>query len=122
MYSEFKILEKTVDHLKDYAATKIDELKFGAAEKVSDVASVFIAKFLVSLVFLFTLFFGSTAAAYGIGEYFNKTWLGFLIIAGIYFVVGLITWGARQKLIRIPIMNEIISRLFGNENRTNEKN
>jgi len=122
MHSEFKILEKTVDHLKDYAGTKIDELKLGTAEKVSDVASVFIAKFLVGLVFLFALIFGSTSAAYGLGDYFNKTWLGFLIIAGLYFVVGLITWGARQKLFRIPIMNEIISRLFSNQNRTNEKN
>ena len=77
MHGEFKILEKTVDDIKDYANNRIDQLKLGSAELVSDLVSVVIAKSLVALVFLLSLVFGRTALAYGIGDYVNRTWLGF---------------------------------------------
>jgi Putative Actinobacterial Holin-X, holin superfamily III len=122
MHSEFKILGKTVDDIKDYANTRIDQIKLGSAERVSDLVSVFIAKALAALVFLFSLLYGSTAAAYGIGDYFNRTWLGFLIVAGIYLLLGWIIWATRERLIQIPIMNGILSRLFNEEIRKNGKN
>ena len=121
MHSEFKILEKTVDDINDYADTRINQLKLGSAEKVSDLVSIVIAKTLAAFVFLLSLIFGSTAAAVGIGDYFKRTWLGFLIVAGIYLLLGWIIWAVRQRLIQIPIMNTIISRLFSEENTRNGK-
>jgi hypothetical protein len=121
MHSEFKILGETLNHIKDYANTRIDQLKLSSAEQLSDLISVFIAKTMAALVFLISLIFGSTALAYGIGSFFNRTWLGFLIVAVIYLALGWIIWAIRQRLIQIPVMNAILNRLFNEEIRKNGK-
>lgn len=115
MQKEFEKIEETADHLRQYVNARIDRMKLTAAEKASDVVSVFIAKALAGAVFFFFILFAGEAAAYGIGNYLGKTWLGFLIVAGCYLLAGLIIWIARERLLRIPIMNAMISRLFINE-------
>ena len=122
MREEFEKMEETVKHLKAYVNTKIEQAKLSAADKVSDVLSVFIAKLLVSLLFFLFVLFASSSAAYAIGAFLGKTWLGFLIVALSYLLIGWVIWIARERLLRIPIMNSIISRLFRDENDDHEKN
>jgi hypothetical protein len=122
MREEFEKIEETVTHLKAYVNTKIEQAKLSAADKVSDVLSVFIAKLLVSLLFFLFVLFASGSAAYAIGSYTGRTWLGFLIVASSYLLIGWIIWIARERLLRIPIMNSIISRLFKNDSEAHEKN
>ncbi|PWT76794.1 MAG: hypothetical protein C5B59_05555 [Bacteroidetes bacterium] len=122
MREEFEKIEETVAHLKTYVSTKIEEAKLSAADRVSDVLSVFIAKLLTSLLFFLFVLFASTSAAYAIGSKLGRTWLGFLIVALSYLLLGWIVWIARERLLRIPIMNSIIRRLFKDEPEEYEKN
>jgi Putative Actinobacterial Holin-X, holin superfamily III len=112
MQEEFKTMEETIDHLKSYVNTKISQVKLGAAEKTSDLISVFIAKLLAALVLFFFILFISLAVASGLGDYFEKPWLGYTLVAGFYLLAGFVIWFGREKLLRIPIMNAIIARLF----------
>jgi len=121
MREEFKKIEETVDHLKRYVNTKISQVKLGAAEKTSDILSVLIARTLVAIVFFFFVLFGSEALAYGLGEYFGRNWLGFLIVATFYLLAGIIIWKTRERTLRIPIMNGIIRRLFSKEINDDEE-
>ena len=121
MKEEFKKIEETVDHLKRYVNTRISEVKLNVAEKTSDMLSVLIAKTLVAIVFFFFVLLGSEALAYGLGEYFGRNWLGFLIVAGFYLVAGVIIWKTREKTLRIPIMNGLIRRLFSKEINDDEE-
>jgi hypothetical protein len=121
MRETFDKIEETVDHVKTYVNTKITAAKLSAAEKASDMISIFIAKFLAAGVLFFFVLFLSDAAAIGLGEYFRKAWLGYAIVAGIYFILGLVIWFGRERLLRIPIMNAIITRLFKNNAVKNEK-
>jgi hypothetical protein len=102
--------------------TKIAQAKFGVAEKASDMLSMFIAKTLIAIIFFFFVLFVSQALAYFIGGIFGKTWLGFLLVGGFYLLAAIVIWIAREKMIRLPIMNSIINRLFNNENAQDEKN
>ena len=122
MQEAFKKMEQTVDHLKSYVNTKIDQAKFGVAEKASDMLSLFIAKTMIVVIFFLFILFVSQSAAYLIGGFFDKTWLGFLIVGGFYLFVAVLTWIGREKMIRLPIMNAIINRLFNNQNGKDEKN
>ena len=65
-------------------------------------------------VLLFSLFiiFGSIAAALALSAWIGKMYAGFLIVAGIYLLIGIIVWNARERLLRIPIMNSIINQMF----------
>lgn len=121
MRETFDKIEETVDHVKTYVNTKIEQVKLGAAEKASDMISIFIAKLFAAGVLFFFVLFLSEAAAIGLGEFLGKAWLGYLIVAGIYLGLGLIIWYARERLLRIPIMNAIIARLFKNNTAKNEK-
>lgn len=121
MHEAFEKIEETVDHLKTYVNTRIAQAKFGVAEKASDMLSVFIAKALIAFIFFFFVLFVSASIAYLVGSFFGKTWLGFLFVGGFYLLTAVVIWIAREKMIRLPIMNSIINRLFNNENETDEK-
>jgi hypothetical protein len=55
------------------------------------------------------------AASIAIGQWLNNLWLGFIIVAGFCVLFGLIMWFVKDKLLRNPIMNKMISMLFDNE-------
>ncbi len=109
---ELKKAEDLVGHAREYVNTRVDEVKLTVAEKSSRVIAFVIAGSAVSLVFAFCLFFASMALSYELGNLLGKNWLGFLLVAAFYCILGLIVWGAREKLIRIPVMNAIIHQLF----------
>jgi hypothetical protein len=115
-------MEETLELLKNYVNTRISQVKLGAAEKASDMISIFVTKLRIAQVrFLFILFV-SLAVASGLGDYFHKPWLGYAILAGFYLFAGLIIWFGRERLLRIPIMYSIIARLFKENSTQYEKN
>ncbi len=113
---EFIKIEELIDHTREYVNTRVDEAKLALAERSSAVIALVIARSVVSLVFLISLLLASAGASYALGIWLGKTWLGFLIMAAVYFLAGIIVWAARERLIRIPVMNGIIHQLFKNDN------
>jgi hypothetical protein len=109
---ELSKVEELIEQLKVYVNTEIELGKLTATEKISKVSSNVIAAIFVGFVFMVFLLFASFSAAYFIGEAFHKLWLGFLLVAIFYLLLALIAWFAKEKLLRIPIMNAILSQLF----------
>jgi hypothetical protein len=112
---EFKKVEDLVDHAREYLNTRIDEAKLAVAEKTSRVIALLIARSVISVIFLLCLLFASVAAAYGLGAWLGKASLGFLLVAGFYFLLGVLVWAGKERMIRIPVMNAIIDQLFKND-------
>lgn len=122
MQEEFRKIEEIVSHFKSYVNTKITRAKLDAAAKTSDMITFIVVRIMVTIIFFFFIIFASDAAAYAIGDYFGKVWLGFLLVAAFYLLAGLLMWFAREKMLRIPIMNAIIYRLFNQEINPDEEN
>ena len=122
MQEELKKIEEIVSHFKKYVNTKITKTKLDAAVKTSDMITFIVVRMLVTVVFFYFLIFASDAAAYAIGDYFRKVWLGFLMFAVFYLMAGLLIWFSRERLLRIPVMNAIINRLFTHEIDHDEEN
>lgn len=112
MEKTFARVEELADTIKEYVNTRIESVKLSAAEKSSAVVANVLAGIIVAIVFLFFIVFASVALAFGLGEWIGKTWAGFLIVAGLYLLIGIIVWAARGKLIRLPLMNAMIQQLF----------
>ena len=112
MESTFAKVEELADHVKDYVQTKIASTKLNAAAKTSKLFSNLVAGFIVAGVFLIFVIFGSMAAALALSAWLGKMYAGFLIVAGIYLLAGIVVWGSRERLLRIPIMNSMINQLF----------
>jgi len=114
MEKTFARLEELADTVKEYVNTRIEAVKLSAAEKTSAVMANVLAGVVVALVFVFFVIFASVALSLGVGEWIGKTWAGFLIVAGLYLLIGIVVWMARGKLIRLPLMNAMIQQLSGN--------
>jgi hypothetical protein len=116
MEKAFDKVEELAGNKKDYVNTRIDEVKLGAAEKTSVVIANVVAGAMAGLILLFFLCFASVAFSLWLGEWIGKEWAGFLIVAGIYLFAGIIVWKARNRIIRIPVMNALIHQLFRDDN------
>ncbi len=113
-----KVLGKMEDlatSIKEYADLRIERAKLQLVEKTSAVMSNFAAGMVVIVVFLHFLIFSSVALSFGISDLIGKTWAGFLIVAILYLVIGIVIWSARIKIIRLPIMNALISQFFSKD-------
>ncbi len=115
MEQTFAKVEELAGHVIDYVNTKVASVKLGAAAKSSKVLSNFFARIIVACIFLLFLVFASIAAAFALSAWIGKMYAGFLIISGIYFLLGIIVWKGREKFLRIPIMNGMIRQLFKND-------
>ena len=113
---DLKKVEDLFDHAREYVNIRADEVKLAIAEKVSAVMAMVIATAVVNIIFLLCLIFASAAGAFALGLWLKSYWLGFLLVAAFYFLTGLLVWAAKERMIRVPIMNAIIRQLFKNNN------
>lgn len=119
-----KIFAKTEDlagNIKELVNVKFDSVKLTVAEKSSKIVSNIISAIIVVLAITFFVVFFSVALAYFLGELLNNTWAGFLIISGMYLIMALIMRLVKERAIRIPIMNSILSQFF-KEDEDDEEN
>jgi fatty acid desaturase len=112
MEKVFTKAEELADSLKEYINLRIASIKLTTAEKTSAVIANIIAGAVAALVLFFFVVFASVALAIGLGTWLGSMWAGFLIVAGLYLLLGMVVWAARGKLIRLPVMNAIIQQLF----------
>lgn len=115
LQEEFKKAEDLAMHLKAYVQIEIELFKLTIAEKLSKIIANFLAAMVVMGVLLLFILFVSLALAFLIGEWLEKMSAGFFIVSILYLLIGVISWYAREKLIRIPILNAILSQLFTND-------
>ena len=115
MEKVFAKMEELTDSVKEYVNTRVDSLKLSIAEKSSAIVANLVAGMLVAAVCLFFMIFAGIALALVLGVWIGKMWAGFLIVAGIYLLLGIIVWIAREKIIRLPVMNAMIKQLFSND-------
>lgn len=115
MSEEFTKAETLFEKVKAYGSTRLSQAKLSLAEKGSKLGASMISMLVVALVLFLFLVLISAAGAIAIGQWLNNMWLGFVIVAGIVLLLGLILWLTRDRLLRIPIMNRLIEALFEEE-------
>jgi hypothetical protein len=105
-------IKTLVDQSKDFLETKFELTKLKAIDKSADVLSTAIA--MVSMIFLGSLFiiFISIALALMLGKWIGSTPYGFLIIGAFYGLLLLLVYLQREKWIKTPIANGLISKML----------
>lgn len=115
MEKTFTRVEELAGHIKEYVNSRMASAKLSAAEKTSAVLSGILAIMLVLVLFVFFILFSGIALALVFAELTGEYYLGFLLVAGMYLVCGVLVWSMKEKLIRLPIMNAILQQLFKEE-------
>ena len=102
------------EELKDYAENRFNLIRLHVVEQLSCHISGFIVKGGILYILFFGLIFLSMALAFFLGELFESYGLGFLIVAGIYFLIALIFYLLRKVLIEKPVIKSFIKLFFPN--------
>lgn len=121
MEKTFAKVEEMAGHVKEYVNNHISSAKISVAEKTSGILANIIAVAIVLTVFLFFIIFSSVALAFAFVKLTGEYYWGFLIVAGIYLLIGILVWALKEKLLRMPIMNSILQQLFKDEEEADEK-
>lgn len=104
--------EEVIDHLKDYLETRAEIAKLTFLDKGSQSAGAAAGGFIIGfLFFLFFIFLG-IALAYFISEMTDHLYIGFISVAGIYLVAGMIFIVKKDSWIQQPLADKIIKSYF----------
>lgn len=106
------LLEDLISQTKEYVDNRIELLKLKTIDKASNAASMVISVTIL-FVFLFIFFiFLNIGLALLIGDLIGKTYIGFLIIAFVYAIAGIVFVSSRKNLLTKPIANSLIRKFF----------
>jgi len=112
MEKVFTKVEELAGTIKEYINNRIETAKLSIAEKSSAFIANTMASIIVAAVLFFFLLFAGVALSLVLGNWIGNTWIGFLIVAVGYLLIGVIIWLGRGRLIRRPVMNKIIRQLM----------
>lgn len=99
-----------LDLVKEYAAKRLDLLKMEATEKSSVTAGTFTFLAIVAVAAVFFLILLNIGLGLLIGSYLGNYAYGLLIMAGIYLLIIIIVFLARNS-IKNAVANKIIHSL-----------
>jgi Putative Actinobacterial Holin-X, holin superfamily III len=112
-------MESTAGQVKDIITktgevieTKVKLWKLKAVGKGSEVISSMISTVVILVLFSLAFFLLSIGLALLIGQWLGEMYYGFLIMAGIYGLAGLLFFIFRKKFIKGPVRNLIIDRIL----------
>ncbi|WP_374549976.1 hypothetical protein [Flavobacterium sp.] len=115
-------IELLYDRAEKYTSTSVKLLKLNAVDKTSDlVASLSLVTALIAILAIFSLFINIAISLY-LGKILNDYALSFLIVSGFYLFIGILVFIFREKWIKIPIGNLIISKLMKEKTFENAAN
>lgn len=108
-------VEVLLERAQAYTRTSLQLFKLRATEKLAEMVSG-IASNLVILV-IFILFFVNLniGLALFLGALLGKSWLGFIIVSGGYAIIGFVVYLFRERWIKQPVSNSIITQLLKDE-------
>ena len=104
-------MEPLLEKVGHFGQLNIDLIKYKILDKMADLISSFIARFLLLLMISIFAVFLSLGAALWIGELLGKIYYGFFAVALFYGLVSLFVMYLQQA-IKIRMNNWIISKML----------
>jgi len=105
-------VEMLYEKAKKYTETSLDLLALNTVDKTADVLSSLTSRvFIAMAIAMFTLFINIGISLF-IGKLLDEYYLGFLIVSAFYFIIAVVLYFFKDKLIETPIANMIIDKLL----------
>jgi hypothetical protein len=105
-------IKTLIDKSKDYLETKIELTRLKTIDKSADILSSVIVMVSVLLLGFFFVMFVSIAVALVVGKWLGAYYYGFFIVGGFYAFILLLIFIQREKWIKTPIANGLISKML----------
>ena len=105
-------LDEIVEDVKSYVNTTLELYKLKATEKGAEMATQAIINLVLAGMASMFLLFASFALAFCLSEYFDKMYVGFVIVAGIYALLGLIVYSIKNTWLKGTLIDSIIKSVY----------
>ena len=105
-----------ISNIKEYANIRKELAMLTIAEKTSTAAAGAAAGSILAILGLFVFFFGSLTLGFYLSEVIGNTYSGFLIITALYLIIALIVYFTQENMIKKPVENGIIKKIFKDRN------
>lgn len=112
MEDNSKHMEELLERATDYSKTSIELIKLKAIDKTSDIVSSVIPHSFGFALFILFLIFSNLGLALWLGERLGKMYLGFLILGGVYFIIGLLFYFFFYNQLKRKICINLINKLL----------
>jgi hypothetical protein len=109
-YSES--IKTLIDKSKDYLETKFELTRLKTIDKSADILSTVVVTVSMLFISFLLILFVSLAVALFLGKILGAYHYGFFIMAGIFAIILLIIYVKREKWIKAPIANTLISKML----------
>lgn len=104
-------LDRLFGHVIECAETRIDLAAINIQDKMSEILASIASVAVVGLLMSFVLLLLSIGAALYLSDYFQSSFIGFLYVAGFYFVTAILVIITRKSLIKLPIINALLKKI-----------
>jgi len=110
---EVKIEEPgLLERLESFIQTNIKLFQYKAIDKGTELGSSIISVVIMSVFFILGFILLSVALALLIGYWLGAGYYGFFIVAGLYFLIGLVVFLFRNSWIKTPLINFFSKKLI----------
>ena len=106
------LLETLFVQSKEYVENRIDLYKLKAADKTASVVSAILTGVVLFIVFFIFFVVLNIGLGLLIGDLVGRAWLGFLILAALYAIAGLVLFSSRNKIFKSPITAMIFRKFL----------
>ncbi len=107
-----KNIEELVSDAKSYVDTRLEYIHLKSVEKGSKLFSDLITNTVVVVCFLLAFILGTITLALYLAEVFGSYVAGFGCVAGIYLLLSIIVFIAKDKFIERLLVNMFIKKYF----------
>jgi hypothetical protein len=103
-------IENLFERAEAFGRTSLELYRLKAIEKLATVTSDIVSTLAIAVCVIIFFLMLNIGLALWIGELLGHSYLGFLIIAGVYALICLIVYLMKDKLIKLPISKNIIEK------------
>lgn len=107
-----KLIESLLEKATEYGKTSFELVKLKALDKTTDVISSLVSHSVALVFFSIFFIFLNLGLSFWLGEILGKTWLGFLFVAGFYFISGLLIHFFLHKRFKKLVSDYIIKKIL----------
>lgn len=105
-------LEDLTVNINRYLKINIDLIKLEATEQSSVIGSILISNIIMLLVTFLLILFASIGAGFYISDYYANNYSGFIVVAGVYFLIALVVLLIKRNFIEKLIRDKIIYKML----------
>lgn len=109
---DFEKIEQLTEDVKDFAITNYEIVKLEATERASTFGSGLMSGVIIGMVGFMFLLVLSLGIGFFISELLGNSYIGFMLLAGFYLLVGLVLYLGRKKMLIEPFRDQIIRSLL----------